>query len=162
MKKPAKGSHGHDHRHCIEDAVAAAERLCSEKGLRFTPLRRRVLELVWSSHKPVGAYALLDELRNEDLGSAPPTVYRALDFLMEQGFVHKIESQNAFVACLDLDHAHRSQFILCTECGKSVELLDDSLSTSLDRRAAELGFAVTQQIVEIRGICPDCRAKAVA
>ena len=70
---------GHDHEHCIEDAVAAAERLCAKKGLRFTPLRKRVLELVWSSHKPVGAYALLDSLRDEDLGSAPPTVYRALD-----------------------------------------------------------------------------------
>jgi Fur family zinc uptake transcriptional regulator len=86
VKKPAKAvSHQHDHEHCVEDAVAAAERLCEAKGLRFTPLRRRVLELVWSSHKPVGAYALLDSLRTEELGSAPPTVYRALDFLIENG-----------------------------------------------------------------------------
>ena len=68
MKKPAKAAtHNHDHKLCVEDAVAAAEKLCAEKGLRFTPLRRRVLELVWSSHKPVGAYALLDSLRTEDL-----------------------------------------------------------------------------------------------
>ena len=77
----------HDHAHCIEDAVAAAEKLCAQKGLRFTPLRRRVLELVWTGHKPVGAYALLDQLRDEDLGSAPPTVYRALDFLIEKKIV---------------------------------------------------------------------------
>jgi Fur family zinc uptake transcriptional regulator len=146
----------------IARSLAKAEALCRGRGAALTPIRRQVLELVLKAGRPVGAYALLADLERS-LGKAmPPTVYRALDFLMEQGLVHKIESQNAFVACLDLDHAHRSQFILCTECGRSVELLDDSLSASLDRRAAELGFEVTQQIVEIRGICPDCRAKAVA
>ena len=106
VKKPAKAApaghapaHAHDHKHCVEDALAAAERLCAAKDLRFTPLRRRVLELVWSSHKPVGAYALLDKLRNEDLGSAPPTVYRALDFLIENGLIHRIERMNAFIGC---------------------------------------------------------------
>jgi Fur family zinc uptake transcriptional regulator len=96
VKKTAKASaHGHDHKHCIEDALAAAEKLCAERTCASRPLRRRVLELVWSSHKPVGAYALLDELRNEELGSAPPTVYRALDFLIDNGLIHRIERMNA-------------------------------------------------------------------
>ena len=93
-----------------------------QKGVRFTPLRRRVLELVWSSHKPVGAYALLDQLRNEDLGSAPPTVYRALDFLIENGLIHRIERMNAFVGCSHPGEAHRGFFLICGDCGNAEEL----------------------------------------
>ena len=146
----------------VARSLAKAEALCRGRRVALTPIRRQVLELVLKAGRPVGAYALLGELERA-LGKAmPPTVYRALDFLMEQGFVHKIESQNAFIACLDLDHAHRSQFIICNACGRTVELLDDTLSASLDARAAELGFEVTQQVVEIRGVCADCRAKAVA
>jgi Fur family zinc uptake transcriptional regulator len=108
VKKSAKAAvHSHDHEHCVEDALAAADKLCAEQGLRFTPLRRRVLELVWSSHKPVGAYALLDKLRSEDLGSAPPTVYRALDFLIEHGLIHRIERMNAFIGCSHPGETHR-------------------------------------------------------
>ena len=146
----------------VARSLAKADSLCRGRGVALTPIRRQVLELVLKAGQPVGAYALLGELERAHGKAMPPTVYRALDFLMEQGFVHKIESQNAFVACLDLDHQHRSQFVICNVCGRSVELLDDSLSASLDARAAELGFEVTQQVVEIRGVCPDCRAKAVA
>ena len=110
---PTKAKRGHDHEHCIEDAVSAAEKLCAAKGLRFTPLRRRVLELVWSGHKPVGAYALLDQLRDEDLGSAPPTIYRALDFLIEHGLIHRIERMNAFIGCSHPGEAHRGFFLIC-------------------------------------------------
>ncbi len=129
MKKPAEAAnHNHDHKHCVEDAVAAAERLCAAKDLRFTPLRRRVLELVWSSHKPVGAYALLDQLRDEDLGSAPPTVYRALDFLIENGLIHRIERMNAFVGCSHPGEAHRGFFLICGDCGNAEELESDGLA----------------------------------
>ena len=103
----------------------AAEKLCAAKGLRFTPLRRRVLELVWSGHKPVGAYALLDQLRDEDLGSAPPTVYRALDFLIEHGLIHRIERMNAFIGCSHPGEAHRGFFLICGECGNAEELESD-------------------------------------
>jgi Fur family zinc uptake transcriptional regulator len=144
-------------------SLAKAEALCRGRRVALTPIRRHVLELVLKAGRPVGAYSLLGELEQTQGKAMPPTVYRALDFLMEQGFVHKIESQNAFIACLDdLDHAHRSQFIICNSCGRTVELLDDALSAGLDARAAELGFEVTQQVVEIRGVCGDCRAKAVA
>ena len=142
VKKPAKAprtahaQQGHDHEHCIEDAVAAAEKLCADKGLRFTPLRRRVLELVWSSHKPVGAYALLDQLRDEDLGSAPPTVYRALDFLIEHGLIHRIERMNAFVGCSHPGEAHRGFFLICGECGNAEEMESVGVA-EFDRRVRQ-------------------------
>ena len=161
MKKPAKAApagHAHDHEHCVEDAIAAAEKLCAVKDLRFTPLRRRVLELVWSSHKPVGAYALLDSLRNEDLGSAPPTVYRALDFLIEHGLVHRIESMNAYLGCNHPEQSHTGQFLICRECGTVTEMDDDDVRQTLRRRAAEKGFEVRSQTVELVGLCANCKA----
>jgi Fur family zinc uptake transcriptional regulator len=158
VKKTAKAlAHNHDHKHCIEDAVSAAEKLCAEKDLRFTPLRRRVLELVWSSHKPVGAYALLDELRNEDLGSAPPTIYRALDFLIEHGLIHRIERMNAFVGCSHPGEAHRGFFLICTECGNAEELQSDGLGESITASANRRGFAARDMTLEVTGTCAECR-----
>jgi Fur family zinc uptake transcriptional regulator len=164
VKKPAKTIHGrthhgrvHDHSHCIDDAVAAAEKLCDQKGVRFTPLRRRVLELVWSSHKPVGAYALLDELRNEDLGSAPPTVYRALDFLIENGLIHRIERMNAFIGCSHPGETHRGFFLICGECGNAEELESESVADSIATSASRRGFAARDMTLEVTGICAECR-----
>jgi len=158
VKKPAKVTpHNHDHRHCVEDALAAAEKLCAEKELRFTPLRRRVLELVWSSHKPVGAYALLDELRNEDLGSAPPTVYRALDFLIENGLIHRIERMNAFVGCSHPGETHRGFFLICSDCGNAEELQSDGLSDTISASASRRGFTARNMNLEVTGLCADCR-----
>ena len=159
MKKAAKAvGHTHDHDHCVEDALAAAERLCAAKDLRFTPLRRRVLELVWSSHKPVGAYALLDSLRNEDLGSAPPTVYRALDFLIENGLAHRIESKNAFIGC---SHRHSSDdlvvFLICERCGEVGEAPSQAVAESLKDATRAAGFAPKTPVIEITGICANCR-----
>lgn len=161
MKKTAKAAaHNHDHRHCVEDALAAAEKLCASKDLRFTPLRRRVLELVWSSHKPVGAYALLDQLRDEDLGSAPPTVYRALDFLIENGLIHRIERMNAFIGCSHPDEAHRGFFLICSDCGNAEELHSDSLSETISASANRRGFAARDMTLEVTGTCADCRRAA--
>ena len=157
MKKPAKTTpHGHDHEHCIEDAVAAASKLCVDKGLRFTPLRRRVLELVWSSHKPVGAYALLDQLRDEDLGSAPPTVYRALDFLIENGLIHRIERMNAFVGCSHPGEAHRGFFLICADCGNAEEMESAGVADSIAASASRHGFTARDMTLEVTGTCADC------
>ncbi len=157
VKKSAKAAvHSHDHQHCVEDALAAAEKLCEAKGLRFTPLRRRVLEFVWSSHKPVGAYALLDKLRNEDLGSAPPTVYRALDFLIENGLIHRIERMNAFVGCSHPGEAHRGFFLICAECGNAEELQAADLGEAIAAGAAKRGFTARDMTLEVTGICGDC------
>jgi len=158
VKKPAKAAApSHDHRHCVEDALAAAEKVCAEKDLRFTPLRRRVLELVWSSHKPVGAYALLDELRNEDLGSAPPTIYRTLDFLIENGLIHRIERMNAFVGWSHPGEAHRGFFLICSECGNAEELQSDGLAETISRSADRRGFAARDMTLEVTGTCAECR-----
>jgi Fur family zinc uptake transcriptional regulator len=158
VKKTAKAAGpAHDHEHCIEDALAAAERLCAARKLRFTPLRRRVLELVWSGHKPVGAYALLDSLRDEDLGSAPPTIYRALDFLIENGLIHRIERMNAFVGCSHPGEAHRGFFLICTECGNAEELDGEGLADSIGASAARRGFAPREMTLEVTGVCGGCR-----
>ncbi len=158
MKKTAKApAPHHDHEHCVEDAVTAAEKLCAAKDLRFTPLRRRVLELVWSSHKPVGAYALLDQLRDEKLGSAPPTVYRALDFLIDNGLIHRIERMNAFVGCSHPGEAHRGFFLICGDCGNAEELHSDGLAETIATSAGRRGFTAREMTLEVTGTCGDCR-----
>src|SRR5262245_4876474 len=115
--RPAFPRKGHDHDRCVTDALSAAEAVCARAGDRLTPLRRRVLELVWASHRPAGAYALLDRLREDGRGAAPPTVYRALDFLLERGLIHRIESLNAFVGCAHPGENHLVQFLICRSCG---------------------------------------------
>ena len=107
----------HDHGDCIADALGMAEQVCAKRGARLTKLRRRVFELVWSSHAPVGAYDLLRHLARERDGAAPPTVYRALDFLRKHGLIHRIESLNAFVGCCTPGEAHAGQFLICSRCG---------------------------------------------
>jgi Fur family zinc uptake transcriptional regulator len=165
LKRPAKAAavarvgSAHDHDHCVEDAVEAAEKLCAERGIRFTPLRRRVLELVWSSHKPVGAYALLDQLRDEELGSAPPTVYRALDFLIENGLIHRIERMNAFIGCSHPGEVHRGFFLICAECGNADELESASVAESIATSAGKRGFIARDMTLEVTGVCAACRAR---
>ena len=149
---------GHDHDSCVADAIAMAEALCKTRGERLTPTRRRVLELVWDSHKPAGAYDVLDKLHDEGRRSAPPTVYRALEFLTEQGFVHRIESLNAFVGCAHPGATHRAHFLICQDCGAAAELEDAPLKSALTDAANRAGFIVQKETVEVRGRCPDCQA----
>jgi Fur family zinc uptake transcriptional regulator len=158
VKKTAKAAAPtHDHQHCVEDALAAAERLCAARDLRFTPLRRRVLELVWNSHKPVGAYAVLDALRKEDLGSAPPTVYRALDFLIEHGLIHRIERMNAFVGCSHPGETHRGFFLICNECGNAEEMQSPALADTIATSASRSGFTAREMTLEVSGTCAGCQ-----
>ena len=147
----------HDHRRCVDDAIAAAEALCSERGLRFTARRRRVLELVWQSHRPVRAYDVLAKLGREHRSAAPPTVYRALDFLLENGFVHRIESLNAYVGCGEPDAAHAGQFLICRECRSTAELDDPAIARMIAAKAKRLGFTADRQTIEVSGLCPACR-----
>jgi Fur family zinc uptake transcriptional regulator len=147
----------HDHRRCIKAALADAERICRENKGRLTPQRRRVLELVWHSHKPVGAYTILEQLRAEGFNGAPPTVYRALDFLLEQGLIHRIESLNAYTGCAHPGEEHTGQFLICTRCERVAELDDPRLNRSIGNSAARHGFEADRQIIEIRGLCPRCQ-----
>ena len=152
--------HRHDHASCVADALEVADRVCSEKGSRLTPIRRRVLELVWSSHRPVGAYDILASLQVDGRSAAPPTVYRALEFLMEHGLVHRIESLNAFVGCADPSEHHSGQFFICENCRSAAEVTDPRVAEALSNCAERLGFAVKSQTVEFRGLCPACSAAA--
>jgi len=148
----------HDHGKCCREAMTKAERLCDSRGVRLTELRRRVLAAVWSSHRPVGAYDILSVLAEERGGKAqPPTVYRALEFLQAQGLVHRVESLNAFVGCDTPELDHRSQFLLCRDCGKAAELVRGEGMAALERDAAALGFQVEGCTVEVTGLCPDCQ-----
>lgn len=149
--------HAHDHSHCIAAALRKAEKTCAAEGMRLTPLRRRVLELVWDSHTPVKAYELLERLSKERQRAAPPTVYRALDFLLEAGLIHRIESLNAFVGCGAPAHGHTGQFLICTDCGTVAELDDHKLSGMIVKRAEVLGFQVTRETIEVEGICRACQ-----
>jgi Fur family transcriptional regulator, zinc uptake regulator len=154
---PFRGPY-HDHQHCIRDALAVAEKTCASRGLRLTKLRRRVLELVWEHHGPVKAYAILDQLRQEHRGAAPPTVYRALDFLLQAGLIHRLETLNAYVGCGDPDRPHIGQFLLCRRCSTVAELDVPEITAILTKEAKNLGFQVDRQTVEIKGLCPQCSA----
>lgn len=155
---PQRGAwnNAHDHQHCIEDAVATAERVCKERGARLTEIRRRVLELVWENHRPAGAYALLDGLKPELPSAAPPTVYRALEFLLDHGLVHRIQSLNAFVGCADPEHAHRGLFLICDACGDAVEIEDSAIDRAVAKSATQLGFTLKSRTIEATGLCRQC------
>jgi Fur family zinc uptake transcriptional regulator len=148
----------HDHGSCIDAALDRAAALCEQRGVRLTDLRRQVLALVWRRHAPVGAYDVLAQMGR----AAPPTVYRALDFLMEQGLVHRIESLNAYVGCERPEAAHVSQFLICTTCGATAELDDAAIAGAALKRATQLGFTIDRQTVELRGRCPQCREPRAA
>ena len=148
----------HDHRHCVTTALEDARTLCRERGARLTPVRQRVLEIVWQSHRPLGAYAILDVLSREGHSPAPPTVYRALEFLLTHGLVHRLSSLNAFIGCTRPGHPGAGQFLLCTACGTAAELNDASIERAIERSADAEGFTSHEHTVEISGLCPHCRA----
>ncbi|MBU3058660.1 zinc uptake transcriptional repressor Zur [Pseudomonas indica] len=151
----------HDHSRCVHSALSEADALCARQGVRLTALRRRVLELVWQSHKPLGAYDILAVLSEEDgRRAAPPTVYRALDFLLENGLVHRIASLNAFVGCNHPEHAHQGQFLICRQCHTAIELEQPAISEAIVAGARTVGFTVEGQTVEIVGLCAACREAA--
>lgn len=149
----------HDHDHCVAEAIATAVQICRERGLRFTEQRRRVLELVWNSHKPVGAYDILDQINRAGGKVAPPTVYRALDFLIEADLVHRLDSLNAFVGCPDPSTPHTGQFLICRECRSVAELDDREIDKMVRQSASNLGFTAIHQTLEIEGICRNCVAR---
>jgi Fur family transcriptional regulator, zinc uptake regulator len=146
----------HDHDRCISEAVATAATLCKRRDVRLTDLRRRVLELVWRAHDPIGAYALLELLRQDGRSAAPPTVYRALDFLLEQGFVHRVESLNAYVGCVQPGEPHVCQYLICRGCGLAQELNDRRITAVITAAAQEKDFEVRSQTIEVMGLCGRC------
>jgi len=159
MSAPPFPAAPHDHTACFAGTIKAAVTLAETLGLSLTSLRRRVLEIVAASHRPMGAYDVLAELgRTYASRPAPPTVYRALDFLLRHGFVHRIESLNAYVACFAPATRHAAHFLLCRVCGRVAEIEAPALSLVLDEVSKAADFKIEREIVEIAGLCSDCMA----
>ena len=146
----------HDHNVCSQRAMHLAEEYCEKHGLRLTPARRKVLELLLKEHRALGAYAILDLLREAGFNSQPPVAYRALDFLVEHGFAHKIEGLNAFVACAHPDTAHSPAFMICRQCDTVAETQSPPSNFNLSESAIASGFKIEQTVVEAKGICQAC------
>ena len=148
----------HSHHHLdAKGFVRAVEHASKERGLRLTPLRREVLQLVAAANKPVKAYDLLDQLREQHGNAAPPTVYRALDFLLGNGFIHKLESINAFVSCHHPAEAHQVPFLICDVCSSAQEVCDEWVADLIEAQAKALGFRPQAQTLEVHGTCRNCR-----
>jgi len=149
----------HDHGACIANALNHAQSLCDQRGVRLTRLRRQILELVWQNHSPLGAYALMELLQqsSERKRVAPPTVYRSLDFLLEQGLIHKIHSLNAFIGCSSPTQAHTNALFICELCGFTEEIRSTTIQQAINLSASQNRFTVDRQILEVIGKCGHCR-----
>jgi Fur family transcriptional regulator, zinc uptake regulator len=141
----------------VNESLREAETLCEQRGGKLTPLRRRVLELLLTSRGPAKAYDLLDKLGGE-VAAKPPSVYRSLDFLLEMGLAHRVESLNAFVACGHWGHGHVAVFLICDECAETGELHADSSLARLSTEVAGAGFEMRSAVIEVRGLCAACAA----
>ena len=146
----------------MSDALTAADARCAADGIRFTPVRRKVLEILLQDHRALGAYTILDKLRENGFGSQPPIAYRALDFLVANGLVHKIERLNAFIACAHTNHSHTPAFMICRLCDAVAEALSSTARGALLDAARSTGFRIEQTVIEAEGICPSCLDKANA
>jgi Fur family zinc uptake transcriptional regulator len=158
LVKPAFPAPDHDHGRCTADALTHAEAVCEQRAQKFTPIRREVLKALLSSHRPLGAYEVIDELAKSMPRPAPITVYRALDFLMANGLVHRIESRNAYLACAhDHDAVSAVAFLICERCGLVGEIPAASVAQGLNQAARASGFAPKLSVVEITGTCTHCQ-----
>ncbi len=137
----------------VRDLLLHDEQLCTQRGVRLTPQRRQVLKIIMQSPSPVGAYDILQKM---DPPAAPPTVYRALDFLLQQGLVHRLATLQAYLVCDHPDASHQSQFLICSECGSVKEMEDSNIQQSLDLAASLEGFSCSKEVVEIMGCCEQC------
>jgi len=133
-----------------------AARACARAGAQLTELRRSVLALILEAKGPVTAYELLDRLKKTHKGAVPPTIYRALDFLMAQRLIHKLERLNAFIPCAETGHQHVAQFLICRQCGAVAEIEDRAATRALEHAAEREGFRPRDTVVEIEGTCAAC------
>ncbi len=153
----------HRHEHDAKSFVREVSTACQSRGLRLTPLRMQVLEFLAHAKKPLKAYDLLDQIKAQRSNAAPPTVYRALDFLLDNGFIHKLESINAYVGCHHPSVAHHVPFLICDRCANAIEICDDRVSKLLNEQAKAVGFRPQAQTLEVHGVCERCaRGQAAA
>jgi Fur family zinc uptake transcriptional regulator len=156
MAKPPICTDPEHHVHHVHEYVSEVSKACTERGLRLTPLRAEILQLIAEAKRPVKAYDLLSRISESKATSVPTTVYRALDFLLEHGFIHKLESINAFMACHHPSVPHTVPFLICDRCEMAIEMEDDRIGNQLDQKARTLGFSPRAQTLEVRGLCRDC------
>lgn len=150
----------HDHALCASDVLVRADALAVTSGARMTPVRRRVLEILLEEHKALGAYDVLQRLAAEGFGNQPPVAYRALEFLVDLGLVHRIQRMNAFAACMHPGEAHAPVFLICSQCNTVAEASAAPVRAALDRAAEAMGFAIERSTIEALGLCPACRGAA--
>ena len=146
----------HDHQKCVNKALSTAEQLCIERGVQLTSIRHQVLELIWESHRAVKAYDLLDRIKPLQHAAKPAKIYRALDFLIEQGLVHRVESLNAFVGCRCSGHQHEQLLLICKNCHEVEERIATKVMQSLSEEFEQAGFVAHSKAIEIHGICAKC------
>ncbi|MBM3393277.1 MAG: transcriptional repressor [Betaproteobacteria bacterium] len=140
-----------------QELIDDARRLCEERNQRFTPSRQQVFEIIARADGPVTAYEILDSLLGSGIEAAPPTVYRALEFLQHQSLVHRLETLNAFVACEQPRVHHSCQFLICTACGTTSEIDANGVMSRLSSAARVVGFTINEAMVELKGLCARCR-----
>ena len=139
----------------LEEAIAEADAVCEARGMRLTRIRKKVLELLLENPAPSKAYDLLDRLDGEG-AAKPPTIYRALDFLLDMGLAHKIESLNAYISCGHWGHAHSAVFLICESCDEVNELDAPETSKALMAETRGVGFEPRRSVIEVRGTCLNC------
>ena len=156
----AIGFEHYDHATCIESTLRLAEDNYVQRGLKFTPVRRRSLEILLREHRAIGAYDLLAVLADDGHSAQPPVAYHALDFLVTAGFAHKIERLNAYIACCHLGADHTPAFLICRNCRAVCEANASQVETRLDAAAQAVGFVIERTVVEAEGLCPNCQDAA--
>lgn len=161
----------------MQTLLDRAEAMCTEHGARLTAQRREILGLILKARAPVGAYDLLEQIKSPDRKPAPPTVYRALEFLLEQGLIHRIERLSAFVPCAHLLHQHHThdcaqdhthndiclhtaQFLICRSCHTVIEITTPTVLSAVKEACAQKNFTIQSTSIEIEGLCQTCAPKA--
>lgn len=150
----------HDHKRCIDAALNKARNVCDDSNVRLTPIREAVFCTIWASHRPLGAYDIVDKMTlNPQTGKRikAPTVYRAIEFLLEQGLIHRIASLNAYIGCPFPGNFHNDFFLICRSCGVTAVCSTDQLNATITKTAERTGFKVETQAIEISGLCPECQ-----
>lgn len=150
-----------EHQHCMETALEQAEKICQKNDARLTKLRKRVLELIWAEHEPVKAYDLLNELQKSDPAAKPPTIYRALDFLLEQGLIHKLHRLNAYVGCSHPEGKKPCFFLICTNCNSVTKSHDDAYRKLIAKVYKSYHFRLQATTFEMEGLCQKCAQPSV-
>jgi Fur family zinc uptake transcriptional regulator len=151
---PGAGTHNHER--CVKKAIRTAEELCVKRGARLTPIRRKVLELIWESHRAVKAYDLLERIRPFESAAKPATVYRALEFLIEQGLIHRVESLNAFIGCNCSERPHEQLLLICRHCQEVEERPGLAVMAAVAQEVKQAGFTAHHKAIEVQGICGHC------